>query len=158
MFSIQVFSMLEDFIQVNRLTAKIFPTTQEVHTAARAAALMGSDAEAVAKSILLIDSNAQPLLVVLLGKDRIDFQKVKALLGVSDVRLAGQQEVYDITGYEIGGVPPISIYGVRTIMDRQVAKKEEVVCGGGDPQHLMRIKVTEILESVEEISIEDVRK
>lgn len=150
--------MLEDFIHANKLTAKVFPTTAEVHTAAKAASLMGDDAEAVAKSILLVDSDGEAVLVVLLGKDRVDFAKVKTLLGVRDVRLAEPEEVLDITGYEIGGVPPISIYGVTTIIDRRVAKKAEVVCGGGTPQHLMRIKVSEIVEFAEGVRIEDVAR
>ncbi len=150
--------MLEDFIEANKLSAKVFETTSEVHTAAKAATLMGDDAQAVAKSILLIDSNTNPILVVLLGKDRVDFGKVKEILKVRDVRLAEPEEVSDITGYEIGGVPPVSIYGVRTILDKAVRRKDEVVCGGGDPQHLMRIKVGEILEFAEEITVEDVRK
>jgi len=53
---------------------------------------------------------------------------------------------------------PISIYGIKTFIDKEVSKKVEVVCGGGDPNHLMRISIQEILENVEEISIEDVRR
>ncbi len=149
---------LESFIKVNRLSAKVFATTIEVHTAAKAAAELDGDSESVAKSIVLIGSNKEPVLVILLGKDRIDFQKLKGLLNVKDVRMALEKEVFEITGYEVGGVPPISIYGIKTIIDRAVTKKDEVVCGGGDPQHLMRVKVKEILENVEGISIEDVKK
>ncbi len=148
--------MLDDFIQVNKLSARIFEC-EDSHTTAKAIEHTGN-AEGVAKSIVMVDSNNEPLLVILLGNDKIDFAKVKGILGVSDVRLAGPKEVLEITGYEVGGVPPISVYGIRTIMDKSVAKKAEVVCGGGDRQHLMRIKVREILESVEDITVQDVKK
>lgn len=149
--------MLEDFITANCLTAKIFQCKEDVNTAAKAALIVG-DEEAVAKSIVLVASNGGAVLVILLGKDKIEFKKLKEVLGVSDVRLANAGEVFDITGYEIGGVPPISIYGVKTILDAEAGKKQEVVCGGGDAQHLMRIKVKEIIDSAEEISVQDVRK
>ena len=133
--------MLKDFIEANKLTAKVFASSGEVHTSQKAALEMGLEEDSVAKSIVLVGSGKQNILVILSGKDRIDFAKIKALLGVSDVRLAEPEEVFEITGYEIGGVPPISIYGVATLMDRRVAKKLEIICGGGDELHLMRIKV-----------------
>ncbi|HLC93106.1 MAG TPA: YbaK/EbsC family protein [archaeon] len=150
--------MLEDFISANKLTAKVFATSREVQTATKAAQEMGLEEGAIAKSIVLMDSNREPLLVILLGNDKVDFEKMKALLDVKDVRLAEPDEVYNATGYRIGGVPPISIYGILTFIDKRAAKKEEVICGGGDSEHLMRIKVREILENVEDIQIEDVIK
>lgn len=150
--------MLEDFIEANKLSARVFATTRKVHTAEKAALEMGLESDSVAKSIVLVASDGTPVLVILLGRDRVDFTKIKALLGVEDVRLAEPEEVLEITGYEIGGVPPISIYGVRAFIDRRVSRKEEIVCGGGDELHLLRIKVREILENVEGISVEDVVK
>ena len=148
--------MLEDFIKVNRLSAEIFRCS-DAHTAAKASQFTG-DAEAVAKSIVLVASDGQPVLVILLGNDKIDLQKIKAVLGVKDVRLATPNEVLEITGYEIGGVPPVSIYGIRTIMDNGVSEKQKVVCGGGDSGHLMMIKIREILDNVDEISVHDVKR
>ncbi len=148
--------MLDDFIKVNRLSATIFEC-EDSHAAAKAIEHTG-DAEAVAKSIVMVASSGEPLLVVLLGKDKIDLAKIKKLLDVHDVRLASPKEVLEITGYEVGGVPPISVYGIRTLMDKAVSEKEEVVCGGGDAQHLMRIKVSEIAGFAEGVRIEDIRK
>jgi len=149
--------MLQDFIKANRLTAQIFETQGVVKSAAKAAQEL-DDSEAVAKSILLMDSNNEPLLVVLLGKDKIDFKKIKQILGVKDIRLAEPEEVLESTGYPVGGVPPISVYGVKTLVDKAVVEKEEVVCGGGTPNHLMRIKVQEIIDFGEKILIEDVKQ
>ncbi|HZX34338.1 MAG TPA: YbaK/EbsC family protein [archaeon] len=149
---------LQGFIKVNRLSAQIFEVRGEVHSAAHAAAEMDNEPDKVAKSIVLVDSNKSPVLVILLGKDRVDFQKLKKILNVSDVRLAEPYEVLEMTGFEVGGVPPVSIYGIRTIIDKSAAEKEEIVCGGGDVRHLMRIKVKEILENVEDVEVADVKK
>ena len=146
--------MLEDFIKVNKLGAKIFEAPN-VRTSVQAEQIVGP-LETIAKSIVLVCSDGTFALVVLLGADKIDFSKVKKVLGVSDVRLASPKEVLEISGYEIGGVPPISIYGVRPIVDASVAEKEQVVCGGGDAQHLMRIKVGEILSTNEDAIVADI--
>ncbi len=150
--------MLEDFISANKLTATIFETTRKVQTAEKAAQEMKLEEDSVAKSILFIGSDAGPILVILQGKDRVDFAKLKSLAGVSDVRLAEPEEVFEITGYRIGGVPPISIYGVKTFVDKRITNKDEVICGGGDVDHLMRIKVKEIVDFAEDILVADVRK
>jgi len=149
--------MLQDFIKANNLKAEIFETQGKVKSSAKAAQEL-DDNEAVAKSILLMDSNDESVLVILLGKDKIDFKKIKEILDVKDVRLAEPEEVFEATGYAVGGVPPISIYGVKTLLDKKVIEKEEVVCGGGTQNHLMRIKVKEILDNIEDLLVEDVKK
>ena len=149
--------MLQDFIKTNNLSAEVFETQGKVKSSAKAAQEL-NDNEAVAKSIILMGSNNEPVLVILLGKDKIDFIKIKEILGVKDVRLADSEEVFEATGYVVGAVPPISIYGVKTIIDKKVVEKREVVCGGGTTNHLMRIKVKEILDNVDGILVEDVKK
>ena len=149
--------MLQDFIKANGLSAEVFETKGLVKSSAKAAQEL-NDNEAVCKSILLMGSDNESFLVILLGKDKIDFKKIKEILGVKDVRLAEPEEVFEITGYIVGGVPPISIYGVKTLIDKAVVQKEEVVCGGGTPNHLMRIKVQEILDTIEDLLVEDVKK
>jgi prolyl-tRNA editing enzyme YbaK/EbsC (Cys-tRNA(Pro) deacylase) len=149
--------MLEDFIEVNKLSAKIFFVPGKAGSSEQASNFVSSKMPVV-KSILLIDSQSEPLLVILLGKDKIDFAKIKKLLNVADVRLATPSEVLKITGYEVGGVPPISIYGVKTFIDKKVACLDEIVCGGGTPEHLMQIRVKEIMDNVEDIKIADIAK
>ena len=148
---------LNNFIRINNLSAEVFEVRGKADTAFKAAARIKYPEKAV-KSILLIDSNKDAILVVLRGVDKIDFQKVKKVLEVKDVRMALQEEVFKITGYEVGGVPPISVYGVTIIVDKAVAERDDIVCGGGDTIHLMKLRVKEMLENIEEPIIEDVKK
>ena len=150
---------LISYIKTNKFNAEVFEVNSEVHSAAKASAAVSGDPNGLVKSILLIDYPAKnPVLVILLGPDKIDFEKVKNILGVKDVRMATSEEVIEITGYEVGGVPPISIYGVTVILDKSASKKVEVISGGGDPMHLMRIKIQDIIEQNDDILIEDVKK
>jgi len=132
--------MLEDFIEANNLKARVFEVSEEVHSAAKAAAVMEGDAEAVAKSIVLIDSNKEPLLVILLGKDKIDFAKIKALLGANDVRLAEPEEVLEITGEKsrsgvISGGSDNGINNACSISPVEARGNMHYRRGYGEPRH-----------------------
>ena len=66
------------------------------------------DAERIAKSIVMIDSNGEPLLAIVAAKSKISHRKLKDLLDVRDVRLASPKEVLLHSGYPVGGVPPFN--------------------------------------------------
>jgi len=77
-------------------------------TAGQAAAAAGCSLGAIVKSLLfLIDGN--PTLVLVAGDRMADQRKLAAHFGIGKrrVRLAGGETVRNITGYDIGGVPPI---------------------------------------------------
>ena len=148
--------MLEDFIETNKVKAEIINCAREVQSAKDVMDLLKVPLEKIAKTVLFIDSNTDPVLVIQSGNKRISTAKVCALINAQGIRLASAEETLEITGYEIGGVPPISIYAVKTIMDSSVAAQPEVITGGGDKLHLMRISPKTIEENVEGIIIGDV--
>ena len=150
--------MLEDFLRINKIDARIHFMPQGTKTAEQAERAMVNSGLVIVKSIILMDSNSIPLLVVLRGQDKVDFRKIKEITGTKDVRLAEPYEVFKITGYEVGGVPPISIYGVRTIIDIHASKLSEIICGGGTQNHLLQIKMKTVIENNEECEIKDVKK
>jgi len=99
----------------------------------------------IIKSILLI-CNDKHLLCLLLGKDKIDFEKIKRELNYKNVRLVKAKEVKEITGYDIGAVPPIAHkQKIKTVVDSKVGMldDEEVHLGGGSHYHLLKIKKKE---------------
>ncbi|MBI2598167.1 MAG: hypothetical protein HYW50_03150, partial [Candidatus Diapherotrites archaeon] len=55
-----------------------------------------------------------------------------------------------------GSVPPVSIYGVKTLVDRKVLEKEVVYAGGGDDFSVLKISPKEIVEHGFEVQIEDI--
>jgi len=106
----------------------------------------------IAKSIILICDN-KPLLCFLLGKDMIDLNKIKKYFNCNEVRLAKAKEVREITGYDIGGVPPIGLkQKIRTIVDKSIIDLNDdqiIYCGGGSHYHLLRISKKDLLKVME---------
>ncbi len=104
-------------------------------------------AEKIAKSIVMIDSNQQPLLAVVSAKDFVSHKKLKALLKVKDVRLANAEEVLEHSGYPVGGVPPINKIK-RVLLDQQLLTDETVIVGGGDINKLVELRTKDIVTAL----------
>lgn len=148
--------MLEEFIEANKVDAEIINCRQEVQTAKDVMQVLQLPLDEIAKTVLFITADNEPVLIILLGNSRVSEKKACGLLGTKSIRVADADEVEEITGYLVGGVPPISVYGVKTIMDKKVEEKEKIVAGGGDKMHLIKISPQAIKDNVEELIVEDV--
>ncbi|MCD6371386.1 MAG: YbaK/EbsC family protein [Candidatus Aenigmarchaeota archaeon] len=108
-------------------------------------AMKAEDAERIAgklpvvKTILLITDKG-PVLCILEGRKKIDFEKVKNIMKCKTVRLAKAKEVKEITGYDIGALPPFGHkQKIKTIVDKEIEEFGEVLCGGGSHYSLLRV-------------------
>jgi len=148
--------MLKEFIAANDLKAELIEFTKPVETVSQAMKLTGAKADEIVKSIVLESDEQELVLVVLLGADKIDLAKLSQATKLTNLRLAKPETVLEQTGYEPGEVPPISVYGIKTILDKKVLAKKIVWCGGGSKNALMKISVKEIQSSVDDLIIEDI--
>ncbi len=122
---------------VRKLGGKIIEVENEVVTVEQAARELGVDEGQIIKSLVIITEEG-PLLAILDGKSRLDLSKLKG-------RLARPREVKELTGFEIGEVPPVGI-PLRTIVDRKVMEKSIVYGGGGSKRRLIEISPERIVE------------
>jgi Cys-tRNA(Pro)/Cys-tRNA(Cys) deacylase len=136
---------LRSFLVSNKIWHRFIEFDEPVKTVEQAADKV--DADQIAKSIILVDSNNQPLMAILRANDRISYKKLKGLLSVKDVRLANSEEVLEYSGYPVGGVPPFNNLR-RAVLDRQVLKIENVIAGGGDINKLVELRVKDIVDVV----------
>jgi len=102
------------------------------------------EAEKIAKSIVMIDSNGEPLLAIIPAQSMVSHKKLKGLLNVRDVRLANAEEVLRHSGYPVGGVPPFNKIK-RVLLDQQVLRSETAIVGGGDINMLLEIRTKDIV-------------
>jgi len=104
-------------------------------------------AEKIAKSIVMVDSNGESLLAIVPARSMVSHRKLKGLLNVRDVRLASEQEVLQHSGYPVGGVPPFNNIK-RILMDQQVLRNETAIVGGGDINKLVEIRTKDMVATL----------
>ena len=101
----------------------------------------------ICKTILLKDSAGERHAVFLLGGHRIDFGKVKAVIGRS-AKIATFEEVKATTGVEPGAICPI-LLAPPLLVDRRVLTKERINFGSGDHLYGLEIKSRDFEKLVE---------
>ena len=117
-----------------------------VTTAAAAAAALGVEVGQIANS-LVFDADGDPLLVLTSGAHRVDTGKVAALIGARRVRRASPDFVRAATGQAIGGVAPVGHPApLRTLVDRDLARYDEVWAAGGIPHAVFPTTFAELVK------------
>ncbi|HPT49712.1 MAG TPA: YbaK/EbsC family protein [Accumulibacter sp.] len=114
-------------------------------TSAEAAAALGCDVAEIAKSVVmrrLADDTA--VMVVASGANRVDEQKVAALVGA--VGKADARFVKAHTGYSIGGVCPIGhCQTVRVLVDADLLRFDRIWVAAGHPHAVFKLSPRELL-------------
>ncbi len=133
---------LEEYLSERDLEAELQGTSIEVKTVEDAAEALDVETDDIIKSLVFFE-DGKSYLVIGIGKEPIDEEKLKDVLDAEEVRIASPEEVKEITGYSIGEVPPISIE-LPKVIDRRVIDKEIVYGGGGSVRHLLEIDPLEL--------------
>jgi prolyl-tRNA editing enzyme YbaK/EbsC (Cys-tRNA(Pro) deacylase) len=111
---------------------------ESTHTAEEAAAAVGADLGQIVKSLVFVapddDGIPQPILCLVSGPNRVDLARLAAVTGAGDVRRATAKEANELTGYPIGGIPPIGhSRPIRVVMDPDLGRFPIVWAAAGTP-------------------------
>lgn len=111
-----------------------------------AAAALGIEESLVLKMMILVDKKTGKNAGVLVrGDERIDQKKLRALTQLKSLRFAHPEEVEAITGYVIGGVPPIAlVHCDYRLVSVRVQDVPFVYGSGGSEFSGMRIAASEL--------------
>lgn len=119
------------------VTLEITVFDESTHTAQQAAAAVGSELAQIVKSLVFVaprDDGLEPILCLVSGANRVDVARLAAVTGEPDIRRATAREANDLTGFVIGGIPPIGhSRPVRVIMDPDLAPYQVVWASAGLP-------------------------
>lgn len=121
---------------------------QGTSTAAAAAAAIGVPLGSIVKS-LVFTTGGEPVLVLVAGDRRADNAKLARLLEVSknQIRFADADTVREVTGFAIGGVPPVGHKNTMpTIIDETLGRFEVVHAAAGTPWANFPIAFDELVE------------
>src|SRR6266851_3190091 len=121
---------------LDHLTVREFAASTA--TAADAAAAIGTTVGRIVKSLVFL-AGEQPILVFASGPNRVDVEKVSRLLGKPITR-PNADLVKTLTGFLIGGVPPVGhAQRLDTLVDRDLLQYDEVWAAAGTPKAVFAI-------------------
>jgi Cys-tRNA(Pro) deacylase len=128
------------------LDTKVMRLPESTRTAPEAAKAAGCEVGAIAKSLLFL-ADGKPVLVICSGDRRVDTARVAQLIGAAEMKMAPAEEVRRVTGYAIGGVPPLGhATPVAILMDNAMFRFDRIFAAAGahdaifpiDPHSLAR--------------------
>jgi prolyl-tRNA editing enzyme YbaK/EbsC (Cys-tRNA(Pro) deacylase) len=99
----------------------------------------------IVKSIIFRAHDGRGVLVLTSGANRVDEAKLVALLG-QPVGKADADFVRDVTGFAIGGVPPLAhAQPLLTLIDEDLLSYEFLWAAAGTPSTVFRLSPQDLL-------------
>lgn len=134
-------------------------TVQELpdstRTADDAATALGCEKAQIVKSLVFRTAVNTPVLVLASGPNRVNEKAISRLLG-DKISKADADFVKEVTGFAIGGVPPLGHrQELKLLVDEDLLNFDEVWAAAGTPNAVFRIRgpLTDILPSHQVISV-----
>ena len=118
------------------VTVDIVSFPDSTHTAEDAARAVGAELGQIVKSLVFVaprdEGPPEPFIVLVAGPDRVDVARLAAVLGEPGIRRATAREANDLTGFVIGGIPPIGHRRtIRVVMDPGLGRHQVVWAAAG---------------------------
>lgn len=126
---------------------RVVELPDSTRTAAEAARAVGCDVGQIVKSLVFRSSaTGEPILALVSGANRVDETWMARYVGAPLAR-ADPEHVRSLTGYAIGGVPPVGhASALRTFIDLDLLERSELWAAAGHPQAICRLSPRELLE------------
>lgn len=118
------------------VTLEVVHFDESTHTAEQAAAAVGAALGQIVKSLVFAapqdDGSLEPIICLVSGPDRVDVARLAAVSGEGDVRRATAREANELTGFTIGGIPPLGyVRPIRVFMDPHLGRYPTVWAAAG---------------------------
>ena len=110
--------------------------------------------EQIVRSILFQIRPEEFVMVLVAGREQVDWKKLRQRVGRSRIRMATEEEVLEVTGYHIGTVSPFGLKKpVRVLIDSSVLKEEEISVGSGVRNMAIIMKSADLRETLGDAEI-----
>jgi prolyl-tRNA editing enzyme YbaK/EbsC (Cys-tRNA(Pro) deacylase) len=122
-------------------------STVTTRTAADAAALVGCDVGQIVKSLIFRgETTSKPILVLTSGANRVNERQISSF-AAEPIQRADPEFVRTVTGFAIGGVPPIGhLQPMETYIDEDLQHHSEIWAAAGTPNSLFKLTPLELVK------------
>jgi prolyl-tRNA editing enzyme YbaK/EbsC (Cys-tRNA(Pro) deacylase) len=140
---------LAERLRQRGLRIEVRTLSESARTAALAAAALGVEVGQIVKSLVFL-RDGQPVLVLCAGDRRVDAPRLGLVPAPPD-------RVRAVTGFSIGGVPPLGHdVELETTIDSSLERFEIVWAAAGTPHDVFAVNTRSLIEAVEGARVTDV--
>ncbi|MDR7481500.1 MAG: YbaK/EbsC family protein [Armatimonadota bacterium] len=126
-------------------TIREFP--QGTRTAQDAAAAIGTSVAKIVKSLVFL-ADGRGVLVLASGANRVDPGRVARALGAARVERADADRVRALTGFAIGGVPPLGhATPLEVLIDEDLLAYDVVYAAAGTPTAVFAVAPADLVRA-----------
>lgn len=143
-----ILTKLKDVLDQAKISYEIY-NHPAAYTAQETAQCQHVSGKEMAKVVILKTGESFVMAVVPANK-MVSLRKVRDLLGLKEVTVAGEDEFVSIfPGCEIGAMPPFgSLFGLPVYVDPALEKQEEIFFNAGNHQQTVRLRYTDFKKLV----------
>jgi prolyl-tRNA editing enzyme YbaK/EbsC (Cys-tRNA(Pro) deacylase) len=118
---------------------------ESTRTAVEAAERAGCELGQIVKSLIFKGKQSgKPIIVLTSGANRVDEKRIREYAG-EGIGKADADFVRAVTGFAIGGVPPIGhVQKIETYMDEDFLRYETVWAAAGTPNAIFELKTSDL--------------
>jgi prolyl-tRNA editing enzyme YbaK/EbsC (Cys-tRNA(Pro) deacylase) len=138
---------VQDALAAAGFANKVIELEVPVRTSAAAAEAVGCTPAQIVKSLVFRRATSgEPVLVVASGAHRVSEEKIAALLG-EGVAMGPPAFVREVTGFAIGGIPPLGhARTLETIVDQHLCTLDGLWAAAGHPNSLFKLTADELVK------------
>ena len=131
---------VQEALQDNGLTCEIVQMQDTTRTAEDAARAVGCVVGQIVKSLVFEGRQShRPVLVVTSGANRVNEKAIGQKLAES-IKMAKPEFVREMTGFAIGGVPPVGHrHPLKIFIDEDLLQYEEIWAAAGTPHAVFKL-------------------
>jgi Cys-tRNA(Pro) deacylase len=127
-------------LQSHGLSCEVVQMQDTTRSAEDAARAVGCEVGQIVKSLIFEGKQShQPVLVVTSGANRVNEKTIGQKLAES-IKMANPEFVREMTGFAIGGVPPIGHrHALKIFIDEDLLQYEEIWAAAGTPHAVFKL-------------------
>lgn len=139
--------IIQDILKEVQVECEVLELPSSTRTAAEAAKSIGCEISQIVKSLIFkTKKTGKPVLILVSGANKVNEKKIEQQIGEEVVK-ADADFTRDVTGFVIGGIPPIGLkeFIPFTFFDAALLNFQEVWAAAGTPNAVFGINSHELL-------------
>jgi len=136
---------IQDLLNSLGYNYTVIEHTESTRTAVEAAERAGCELGQIVKSLIFKGKQSgKPIIVLTSGVNRVDEKRIREYAG-EGIGKADADFVRAVTGFAIGGVPPVGhVQQIETYMDEDFLQYEVVWAAAGTPNAIFELKTSDL--------------